>query len=258
MRTFVAGLALAMGGCGAAPAPPAPPVGVGPGFSMLTYNVNFERYDPATIDAIEAADADLVFLQETTAQWEAGMRARLSARYPFMEFRAHDPDGGMGVLAKVPVTPVSWLPSPVGRFPAWCLTVDSPLGPLRVLHVHLHPPLDERGLISGYFTTGGARRTEMVSHLGCFPDAPDLVVGDFNEEEGDAVELVEARGLRDAASTFPPVRRTWRWDTTFVELEGRPDHVYFGPGLAPRDVEVLETGASDHRPLRVVLQRRAP
>lgn len=229
----------------------------GPTLATLTYNVNFERYEPATIDAIEAADADLVFLQETTAQWESMIRARLSDRYPTMVFQPHDPDGGMAVLARGPVTTVAWRRSPVASFPAWCLAVESALGPLEVLAVHLHPPLDERGLISGYFTTGGARATEMAAHLECFDGAPDLILGDFNEEEGDAVDLVEARGYRDAATAFPPVVPTWRWDTWVGELTGRPDHVYFGPAFSPRAVEVMERGASDHRPLRVVLQRLA-
>lgn len=62
-------------------------------------------------------------------------------------------------------------------------------------------------------------------------------------------------GLRDAASAFPPPRRTWTWPTPLGELEGRPDHVFVGPGWRAREVAVLESGGSDHRPLRVVLGR---
>lgn len=232
----------------AACAPTPVPASDGPGLRLLTYNVNFERLDPATVDAIAAADADVVFLQETTAPWESAIRARLS--YPTMLFRSHDPDGGMAILSRWPVAEQAWMDSPVGAFPAWCVVIESPLGPLRALHVHLHPPLDENGLLSGYFTTGGKRRAEIEAYLPCLPD---LAVGDFNEESGDAVSMVEARGLRDAAGATPT--RTWRWETSFGELQGRPDHVFVGPGIGVRKVEVLETGASDHRPLRVELQR---
>lgn len=236
--------------------PPAAPLPPGPGVSVLSYNVNFERYDPATVEAIAAADADVVFLQETTAEWETALRARLGGVYPTIEFRPHDPDGGMAVLSRGALTTNSWRASPVGNFPAWCLSVDTPVGPLQVLHVHLHPPLDEGGLLTGYFTTGGKRRTEMASHLGCFSTPPDLVVGDFNEEEGDAVDLVFAQGLRDAADAFPPPRRTWEWEHWSGQLVGRPDHVFHGDAFVPASVDVREAGASDHRPLLVELRRR--
>lgn len=237
--------------CAPAPLPP----GEGPTVSFLSYNVNFERFDPATVDAIAAADADVVLLQETTATWQAALRARLSDRYPTMTFHSHDPDGGMGLLARRPATVRARMDSPVGKFPATCLDVATALGTLRVLHVHLHPPLDEGGFLTGYFTTGDDRAAEVAAYLAC---APDLAVGDFNEAEGDAVDRIEAAGLRDAASAFPPPTRTWSYASAYGELEGRPDHVFFGPTLVPVEVAVLEAGASDHRPLRVEFKRRAP
>lgn len=237
-----------------APAPLAPPDA--PAIRVLSYNVNFEQFDLATIDAILDADADVVFLQETTAQWEAALRAGLATAYPFIELRHHDPDGGMGVLSREPFETVAWIPSPVGGFPAWCLALDTAIGPLNALHVHLHPPLDEDGsLLAGYFTTDDERQAEIAAYLQCFGGPPDLAAGDFNEGEGDAIDHVLAAGLRDAASAFPPPTRTWRWDTRFGELEGRPDHVFHADTFAPRRVDVLETGGSDHRPLRVELAR---
>ncbi|MFN7144635.1 MAG: endonuclease/exonuclease/phosphatase family protein [Myxococcota bacterium] len=250
---------LALAACAGPPPPARAPVAApGPTLDVLTYNVNFELLDARTIDAIAEADADVVFLQETTPAWEAAVRARLAGTYPHITFRDHPPDGGMAVLARHAFTTTAWVPSPVGSFPAWCLAVDTPLGPLRALHVHLHPPLDDGGLLTGYFTTGDDRRAELEAFLGCFDGPPDLAVGDFNEGEGDAVDLLVAAGLVDAASTFPPPARTWAYGTRFGELEGRPDHVFVGGGLVPTAVEVREVGGSDHRPLRVTLARAAP
>ncbi len=243
--------------CTPAPAASPPSEGSGPTASVLTYNVNFERFDAATVDAIVEADADVVFLQETTAAWEEAFREQLAERYPMMVFHPWDPDGGMGVLTSRALSVHQRFDSPVGKFPATCLVVDTAIGPIRALHVHLHPPLDSGGLVTGYFTTTGKRATEIQAYSGCFGVTPDLVLGDFNEEEGDATAHVEGLGLRDAASAYPPVTRTWRWDSDFGELTGRPDHVYYGPSLTPTAVDVLEIGASDHRPLRVELQRVA-
>lgn len=225
-----------------------------PSLSVLTYNVNFEWYDLATVDAIAAADADLVFLQETTRSWEALIGPRFRRDHTVL-FHPFDPDGGQGVLARGDVEVVRRVASPVGMFPATCLRVDTALGWLDVVHVHLHPPLENGSLLQGYFTTEGKRRSELQVFLECFDGPPDLVVGDFNEGEGAALELLEARGLRDAASVLGEPTRTWQWSHWTGDLEGRPDHVYVGPGLVPTVVEVREEGASDHRPLRVELRR---
>lgn len=226
----------------------------GPAASILTYNINFEQFDPSTIDAIEAVDADVVFLQETTRQWEDALRPRVQTEYQAL-FHPYDPDGGQGVLARGAVEVVRRVASPVGMFPATCLRVETVVGWLDVIHVHLHPPLINDSLLQGYFTTEGKRLSELQVYLECFDGPPDLVVGDFNEGEGAALELLEQRGLRDAATLLGEPKRTWAWSHWTGELEGRPDHVYVGPALVPTRVEVRETGGSDHRPLIVELRR---
>lgn len=246
---------LVAGGC--APEPSGAPAARGPvpGLSILTYNVNFEQFSARTLAAIAEARADVVFLQEVTPGFEPALRAALAAEYATVLVRPASNEGGMAVLSRFPVEEVAVMDSPVGRFPAWCLRVDTPLGPIDALHAHLHPPLDENGLLTCYFTTSEARAAEVEAYLGCFGGAPDLVLGDLNEEAGAAVDRIVAAGLRDAASAFPPPRRTWTWPTPLGELEGRPDHVFVGPGWRAREVAVLESGGSDHGPLRVVLGR---
>ena len=136
--------------------------------------------------------------------------------------------------------------------------MGAPGGSLDVLHVHLHPPLEDGSLVVGYFTTGGRRGAEIRDHLRCFDGPPDLVLGDFNEEAGEAVSHLEALGLRQAQRALGPPERTWTWDTGATELEGRPDHVFFGPGLSLRAVQVMRRGGSDHRPLRAAFVPGAP
>lgn len=229
------------------------------GLWVLTYNVNFEQRSDATVDAIAGADADLVFLQETHAEWEASLRERLASRYPVMIFRHDEAEGGMAVLSRHPITERRHERSPDGAFPSWCVTASTPLGDLDVLHVHLRPPLDEDGsLFFGYFTTRQARADELRHHLGCFTDAPDVVAGDFNEGEGASVDALSALGLREAQRAHPPLERTWTWQTSAGEMLGRPDHVFVGPALRVAAVQVIEQGGSDHRPLRVQLAGAAP
>ena len=224
---------------------------IGPALKVLTYNVNFELFSPTTVDAVRATNADLVVLQESNAQWERAFR---DVGYAYTEFRAHDPDGGMAVLSRMPFQTVEWRASPVGKFPAWCLRAETALGTLDVLAVHLHPPLDENGLLTGYFTTSDERVAEVRHHMACFGRDTDLAVGDFNEGEGEALDVVKAAGLRDAAEAFPPVARTWEMLVGSTVLQGRPDHVFLGQAWVPVRIEVLEAGGSDHRPLLVTLQ----
>lgn len=240
-------------GCAPPPLPVAP--AAAETISVVTYNVNFEQFSLNTVDAVMDAEADFVVMQETQAEWESAFRKRATA-YPYIEFRNHEPDGGMGILSKFPVTTIGWRESPVGAFPGWCLNVQTPLGELHVLLVHLHPPLDEHGLLTGYFTTAGMRAREIASHLQCFSTPPDIIAGDFNEGEGEAIDVVRASGLVDAAEAFPPAKRTWTWNSAYGELEGRPDHVFHSTQFAPASVAVIEGGASDHRPLLVRLARR--
>lgn len=226
------------------------------GLWVLTYNVNFERPSESTVEAIASADADLVFLQETHARWERSIRERLGDRYPHIVFHHEPAEGGLAILSRHAFEEVEHGRSPEGAFPTWAVRVSTPLGDLDVLHVHLHPPLDEDGrLITGYFTTGPTRQRELAHHLDAFDDPPDLVLGDFNEAEGEAVRNLEALGLREAQAIFPPVERTWTWRTGGTEISGRPDHIFVGGDLRVTAVQVMEEGASDHRPFRARISR---
>jgi endonuclease/exonuclease/phosphatase family metal-dependent hydrolase len=221
--------------------------------SIVSYNVCFERPDARTVDALAELDADVVLLQETNEEWQRRIDAGLADRYPTRRFHHHEPDGGLGLLSKLPVTRLEERASPVGAFPAWCVELAGPRGPLRVLAVHLHPPLRDDSLIKGYFMTGGDRHQEIVSYGSCFDGPPDLAIGDFNEREGEATKHLETLGMRQAQHSFPPAERTWRWPTSLGELSGRPDHVFVGPRWRARAVRVPQVGASDHWPLLALI-----
>ncbi|MCA9606914.1 MAG: endonuclease/exonuclease/phosphatase family protein [Myxococcales bacterium] len=244
-------------GCGEDPAPPSGAVrgaASSDAIWVLSYNVNFERPSDATVRAIDEADADLVFLQETHERWERSIRRRLESRYPTILFRHAPGEGGMAILSRYEIVEARHETARGGAFPAWRVTARTPLGDLDVLHVHLHPPLDEDGgLVVGYFTTSDARTREILHHLSGPP--PDLVLGDFNEGEGPAITQLESLGMRQAQAAHPPLELTWSWDTGTAELEGRPDHVFVGPAYRPTAVQVMLRGGSDHRPLRVAIER---
>ena len=247
---FLAGLALLAGSVLSGPSDVAP---TGErrgrpspgGLWVATFNLNYELVDPATARALDAVEADVRFVQESHPAWEALLPA--SEHRFFLE---HPAEGGMGVLSRLPVH--IELSDPEGvHFPASCVVVETADGPLRVLHLHLLPPLSEDGsLLEGYFTTPPARLDELRAHLAQCP-APDLVLGDLNEGDGPSTRHLEELGFVEAQRAVGEPDSTWSWPVGPLTLRGRPDHIFVGPRLEVRATQVhLERGASDHHPLR--------
>jgi endonuclease/exonuclease/phosphatase (EEP) superfamily protein YafD len=235
-----------------------PPVLAGaPELRVLSFNINYGvGHDPSNVAVVAETDADLVLLQETTEQSEAAFREALAGTYPHVLFRDCCNAGGLGVMSKHPIHEETYLEPTVGWFPAWRVVVDTPLGPVQVLDVHLRPPMSDGGSwVAGYFTTRDDRRKEIEAFWSALdPELPTIVAGDFNEDEkGRAIEFLAERGLRSALPQVEPRAKTWRWQTKVGKLRLMLDHVVYGPGLELRSAEVIDRGTSDHLPVLVVL-----
>jgi endonuclease/exonuclease/phosphatase family metal-dependent hydrolase len=235
-----------------------------PTLTVLTYNVNYGTAgDLSTIEAIETAGADLVFLQETNKAWQRAAAQRLAARYPHQHWHHQPLAGGQAVLSKRPFAVRAVLPSPTRWFPALRVVAESPLGPLQILAVHLHPPITEDGSwVRGYFGTDAERRTEIKAFTAALePGLPTLVLGDFNEGTGGTtMRWLEQRGLRTVLPEYAPAARTWRWLVGFglFLLTAQFDHIVYDQSLEPLAARVLRAGRSDHLPVRAVFTRAAP
>lgn len=246
-------MVLALAGC-AAPRQATQPPPDQPHLRVMTYNVNYGLAgDVSTVEAITAGDAGLVLLQETTPAWEKVLRARFRDAYPHMEFRHCCGAGGLAVLSKYPLKAKEYIKAPRGGwFPGWRLVVESPIGPLQVLNVHLRPPVSDSGSVaSGYFTTDTIRRTQMAAYWKRVEsELPTVVAGDFNEDvDGDAVEFLAARGLESVLPEFAPSADTWRWQTSVGRLESRLDHIAYDRKLRALNAAVVDQGRSDHLPV---------
>jgi endonuclease/exonuclease/phosphatase family metal-dependent hydrolase len=256
---FARGLvpALLITACAASPTRTPKPAGPGPSVKVMTYNVNYGiAGDAATIRVIREGGADVVFLQETTPLWQAELNATTADLYPHRAFHHWGGAGGLGVLSRLPLEDGGLIrPEGDGWFPGWRLIVTTSFGRVQVLSVHLHPPVSEGGsFVAGYFTTSKVRRQEMerfMAHLD--PALPTLIVGDFNESDGQAVRFLAGRGLRSALPEFKPKANTWRWPTSLMTLEDRLDHIVYDPRLEPLAADVIYEGRSDHFPVISVL-----
>lgn len=241
-----------------AQAPSAPNPGR-PHFTLLTFNVNYGLRDaPQNLLAIVEADADVVLLQEATPALERATQRRLKTLYPYQQYRFCCGAGGLGVLSKHPFEDVDYIDSPIGWFPGWWVRVETPLGPVQMLSVHLRPPVSDSGSwVKGYFTTGPLRQKELAAYMAKRePGIPTIVAGDFNETRGKALTLLEEAGLDDAVEAFHPDDAiTWRWRTSVGRIELALDHVFHDERLRALNAEILETGASDHFPVKVLFEQ---
>lgn len=230
---------------------------------LMTYNVNYGNPDlGATLDAIAAEDADIVLLQEITQEWREALVARFAAHYPHRRIRVHArAAGGLAVLSKHAITTDELLAPPRGGwYPAARVVIDSPLGALQILNVHLRPCLDGGSWIRGWKTTPPIRRREIERYWRRISyDLPTIVAGDFNEDPaGKAIEYLSRHGMTRVTTTGPT---TWHYAT---EMNGRRttllsldiDHVMIDSHFAAHDARVVDAGTSDHRPVVVTLGPR--
>jgi endonuclease/exonuclease/phosphatase (EEP) superfamily protein YafD len=214
----------------------------------MTYNVNYGLAgDDATLEAMEEGDADVIVLQETNDVWQQAIEARFSDRYPHRLFRHHDLAGGLGIVSRYPIEEKEYL-APVGEgwFPAWRLFVDSPLGTMQLLIVHLRPQLSESGsVVSGYFSTPPVREEEMRAFFAAVdPALPTIVAGDFNENaSGRAIGLLADHGYKNALPEYAGSEPTWRWKTSLGNVSSQLDHLVYNAELEP-----LDSHDAMHRP----------
>ncbi len=259
---FAAALLL-LAGCAHALRPPKLAAPGEPTLKVMSYNVNFGiPGDGATMQAILDGKADVVFLQETTPEWERWLRRNLARRYPHSSFKHCCGAGGLAVLSKHRFEEKDYLaPPPGGWFPGWRVVVDGPLGAVQVLSVHLRPPATESGsFVSGYFQTPPVRERQIQAfHQALDPALPTLVLGDFNESGGGrALAFLKARGFRDGVEEFQGSAHTWRWPLGPFTLRGQLDHVVYDDKLEPLNVRVLNAGNSDHLPILAEFRARSP
>jgi endonuclease/exonuclease/phosphatase (EEP) superfamily protein YafD len=221
---------------------------------IMSFNVNFGiAGDPVTVDAIAAGDADIVLLQETNTAWATAMIDRLD--YKFRTFEETDswPAGGMGILSRYPIISLEKLKPPDGApFFAWRAVVDTKLGRIQLVDVHLRPPMSDGGSwIVGYWSTREVREREIVYHAAALdPKLPTIIAGDFNEEgDGRAISYLRDHGFHDAVAQFVGTKRTWEWPTSAMTLKFQLDHILYDEHFVALSAAVLEAGRSDHKPI---------
>jgi endonuclease/exonuclease/phosphatase (EEP) superfamily protein YafD len=256
MRRLCVLIACALVNCATMPPPIVSAQRIELALTVLTWNVNWGVSAPETVAKhLRACDAEIVCLQETNADWQRELRARLGDCYPQQVFRESSGrmGGGLAFLSKRPGIEVAYVPSVTGWFDGWIMR----FGAVQVLNVHLRPPVSESGnAITGYFTTNDERLDEIERFAGkLLPNVATIVCGDFNESpRGSAVRWLERRGFTNVLPLFDRTTPTWEWRVGPMTLRRRKDQVLILPSLKAVSASVDRVVASDHFPVKVELR----
>jgi endonuclease/exonuclease/phosphatase (EEP) superfamily protein YafD len=222
----------------------------GTAFTVATANLRYRNREHARfVEWLRAHPADLVVVQEVTAEWAETLASQ--AEYPHRYLLTRPDPYGIGVLSRWPlesVTPVDLagdgLPSLTG-----IAVVDG--RPVRFLGLHTHWP------VLPSLARARDRSLERTTALVRGESLPVVVLGDLNltPYAPAFAHLLEQSGLRDALAG-PRWQPTWM--AAFWPLALRIDHVLVGPGLCVAHAEVGSSIGSDHRPVVAQLHVGSP
>jgi endonuclease/exonuclease/phosphatase (EEP) superfamily protein YafD len=249
MRHTVLLIAVALGCDGSAAAPR---------FTVATYNVHADMAgDRATLFALRTLGADMVFLQEATPEWERDVRRELGDVYPHISFHpCDDRFGGLAVLSRTPFDDGLLLHGEAGPFPAWLVTVETAIGRLQILNLHLFPPVRwrKRGWWRAYVDSQDVHLHEVQGFLPSVdPRAQALILGDLNEAaDGKAVAWLTGRGF---VATLEPTTPTWHYQTELGTIRLQLDHILYRGALSLVASRVVNAGNSDHWPVVATFSR---
>jgi endonuclease/exonuclease/phosphatase (EEP) superfamily protein YafD len=225
-----------------------------PPLRLLTFNIWSENSDQAgTVDAILAADADIIALQEIR-RLKPEQRGRLAEAYPHWVVSAGD-GGDLAIASRRPWTASNPRPAADGDrlAMAWGETTAPDGRPVQVLTTHYRHPMPP--------APQAAQRAALARAAARLASSDLILTGDFNLAPWSAALRTQDRALS------PLVRRTralFTWPARMARPRHRPlfpvlaiDHVYAGPVWRTLAISRLPRAGSDHYGVVTTLARAA-
>ena len=239
-----------------------------PGITMLSHNLHVWNEDADGIAAsLTSSGADVIALQELSAEMAAALERRLSDEYPYNDLVLRDGWDGLGVFSRIPLTPVGDRIGTSRTRNPQISRLHLDWGDAILINVH---NLSIPRTLPDWPTeiTYSVAHRESVAHgiadyAGRDGRLPIIAAGDFNTtSRSTAYELVAA-GLQDSwveagfgfGTTFPggPFSPT-PLGVTVPDWLLRIDYVFHSDEIVATDARFAPwDGTSDHRPIMVKL-----
>jgi vancomycin resistance protein VanJ len=223
-------------------------------YTIMTHNAGNGLADPQPlVDVLRNSGADLIGLQEITADQANAIDKSLAGLYPY---RIMFGDGipGKGLLSKFPITNFKQLNLYPDR-PDLLATIQLADAELTVIVAHPPPP---RLHTDGIYMNAATQQQlyeliRMATHGG-----PVLMMGDFNMTTRSIFYTTLRRmGLIDAfevAGQGPGFTLPLRWKNIPLLPMARVDYIWHTSHLVPLKSWIGENTGSDHLPVLAQLQ----
>jgi vancomycin resistance protein VanJ len=239
---------------------PEPPPDGAAEITVLTYNLGNGLATPEKlIPFLRSSGADIIGLQEVTAETETALSAEMADLYPY---RAVHGLGipGTGLLSKYPILQSELLELNPGR-PDLRAIVD--LDGVDVTIFVAHPPPPHAAMKGIRPRPGTAEQVDALIAMIEQTEGPLIVLGDFNVTTlHDAYQRLEDAGLRDVYRlagdglgftmptrlSRPAENGSWLGDIPLPQVI-RIDYVWVSRDWYPVEAWVGENAGSDHRPV---------
>ena len=261
--------------------PPAVPAAPGPALRVLTFNVlaTHNQWQPLAA-TIQAADADVVMLQELNPAHAAELQAALGEKYPYAVLEPRPNATGIGVLSKYPLAPAppgQGLPEEAAGL-AWIggpqvltLTWEGETVTLVNFHMRSTPRVRNLARVAADFQQRN-QQARILAEIGRRP-GPVILAGDANSVPLSDAHRILTTTLYDAwqaagfglghtfpsRSTVPGSDRVQIGEWYVPPWLARIDYVFHNAYWQTAAARLATVdGVSDHRGLMVELIRRDP
>jgi endonuclease/exonuclease/phosphatase family metal-dependent hydrolase len=230
---------------------------------VATFNVNWgNQHGDRMLEAIAAAKADILCLQETTPQAERFLKPRLADRYPEFHVVGHEGDyyaERFVFASRVKPLALKFHPPEAGLFGFYVATFRIEGREVCVVNVHLAPVviepesrmLDAMNALAD-FEERHAKEIEAIL-AAIDPEKPTIIAGDFNSVSTfKAPQRLLEKGFIDSFASMhddADHHATWKWPTRPLPLALRIDYLFHTPHFETTASEILRDGGSDHYPL---------
>ena len=228
-----------------------------PPYRAMAYNVLYDAKDTkASLDVIESEQPDILCLRELTPAFAESFRKRFALKYPHQALSPRKGTWGVGIASRHPILRTQRFPEHPHKLPA--MEADIQIGgrTLKVVCVHLMPPVSGQRNAEGFFdmmdrnaeTRGKQGRALMERYEG--ERGHLLLLGDMNEGRGGGAlkAFTKARFLHACDGPGAACRNTWPGATSALPAVVEIDHI-LGRGLTFGSARVVRQGGSDNFPV---------
>jgi endonuclease/exonuclease/phosphatase (EEP) superfamily protein YafD len=214
---------------------------------VVTVNAWISNTDQAAmLDWLSRSDADIIAVQEITAQWAIALEP-LARKYPYRKLLPRDDPYGIALLSRWPIDDVQPVDFADDGMPSLVANLDVRGRKLQVIALHTRWPV-----LPG-LQLARDRALQQAAALALARPESTILLGDLNLTPYSPAfaRLVSESGLRDALAG-----QAWRptWQAGFWPLALPIDHVLVPRGSCVTAHEIGPYLGSDHRPLQVTLR----